>query len=43
MDLKDIKVNAEFEMVLECIGVDDSSDGLEMYWKVFIGGFLDFC
>ena len=30
-------------MVLECIGLNDTFDGLEMYQKVFIGGLPGFC
>ena len=30
-------------MVLECVGVDDRCDAIEMYQEVFIGRFSDFC
>ena len=37
--LKDVSL-WESEMVLEYIVVNGCSDGPEMYWEVFIGGFL---
>ena len=30
-------------MFLECVGVNDSSDSLEKYQEMFIGGFWSFC